>query len=126
MGIQDNAAEILEGFRKHCRFFEEGDLTAAEVVNGVLLKLAESQRFDLVEETVRLLPVSVAAELRRTIEEILRPNSGYKAPVIIGRASREWEARIRRDVRHLAERFSKVMGGHVPSRREGEVRGNGT
>jgi hypothetical protein len=109
MSSPSGGNSILEEFQKQVRFYTRGDLSAAEVINCVLVRLAESERFDLVEETVGLLPEPVREELRRTVEKILGSGSGYKGPSIIGRASEEWRVMIRQRIGRLAQVFRPLL-----------------
>ena len=84
-------------------------MTIREVVNKVLVDLAASERFDLVDETVRLLPHAIREQLRQTVADILQVRSSYKGLFIIGRASEEWWEKVRRNVKQLAEMLRPVL-----------------
>jgi hypothetical protein len=115
-----NPDPILESFRTAARKYEEGDVTVREMVNKVLVDLAASERFDLVEETVRLLPEPIRDELRRAVADVLQVGCSYGGLFIIGRASEEWWARVRRNVKQLAEILRPALETPIGSKGSNE------
>ena len=73
----------LERIRLAVRHYHQDYLLAAELINDVFLKLGELEGYGLVDEVAQLIPESVQSELRRHVEDVLRPGAAY-VPFIFG------------------------------------------
>lgn len=100
---------LLEHFAHCVHLCERGDITARELVVDILIKLGRSERFDLAEPTVDLLPNSIRVELEKSVAEILLVGESYKGLFIIGRASDEWWQKTRKGVKLLAEVLKPII-----------------
>jgi len=94
-------------------------------VNEVLITLVASDRFDLAEETVSLLPAALQEELRRIVAEILAAGSSYEGLFIIGRASEHWWQKVRIGAVRLAVLLKPLLEG-VKSKKSNDARDTGT
>lgn len=105
-----NDAE-LDHIRDRIRQYAQEYLSAAELVNSVFCDLGQTERFDLVDEVIALIPESAQTELWSVVETALQPGSSY-LPFVIGNWPRhpywvEWRQRMRPACRQLAALFQQ-------------------
>jgi hypothetical protein len=104
---------VLERIVSAIRLYHRGSgqgITAVELINAIFLDLGQFERYDLVDEVTRLIPVPARGELRRQVEAVLRPEATY-VPFTIGRPSdpEGWRQRMIPACRRLAVLFRQHM-----------------
>lgn len=115
MRPDDEPDSDLERIRRNIHYYNEGDLSAIEVVNDVLVNLAALERFDLVEATARLLPEKVRQVLRQAVEKVLRRDHEHRGLFVFGRPSKEWWEKERVNVDRLAGLFKPLLEAAPPA-----------
>jgi hypothetical protein len=95
---------------RHCHSPPSQGITVIELINAVFLILAGSERYDLADEVVQLIPQSAQGELRRVVESILQPGAAY-APFTIGRPAdpAAWRQRMVPACRRIAALFRQHL-----------------
>ena len=115
MEPQREADETLSDLHKCSRQLKRGIITPEEAANKVFDTLAHEERYDLVDEAMRLLPPEAQERLKVIVAELDRPGAPFRtfALGLPNEAREEYDRRMHSQFVHLATLLQQYWDSRV-------------